>query len=414
MPQGDLGYLYVANVASGVDDGGAISGIAAGSVAVCTEAGLVEKGAATTGVYKIAHKLADGTLIFSPTFDMSKRKNVVGKSYAAPTQQTTYLGYNGTSGSLTVAADEDYVLNIEWQSTFGMCNNSAILVPGAYHTTAASQAELSLGLLLSLDGAMKRQAYPFVKMDRINNAAVTATNDFLGDATVVSGSKSFTVAESSGAAADAGQYATSTEIAVGDYVRLAGAGLGTALTSAVYKVTAVSGVSSAAATITVDRPLTVASGTYAAATHDIEVIPAASIGANFGLKFVGQENSTFDAINDRWAITRFDLMSGDFSRSDITTTAASEGSGYYKKVANMEILSQFLDKSPYISAMPRNNYRQETLSTKTYDLITFEIEDTVATYVSTGQTTSKSYRIQIAIDAALTGDDIDTVFGLTV
>lgn len=405
MFEKNASYLYVGNAASTAADTAAISTIAVGSVAFCTEDGKVEKSAAvTSGKLRVAQKLADGTMIFSPEFDMSKIKNIVGKSYVAPTQQISYLGYNGSAGAMDATAGADFVLHVQWNNTQGMYSNKPIIFSSAYHTTAASQSELSFGLIESLDGVLKRQPYKFVNVNRINNAAVTVGNLLDHNATVVKDLTAITVATNLTYAATVGT------LAVGDYLRIGAVGLGGALTSPVYKVTAIDSL-----VVTLDRPVTNASGTYATATVDIEVIPAASIGANWGLKFEGVENTTFNAINDTWSLTRFDLLLGGFVTATVTKpTAANEGSGYYKEVANLEVYSQFLDKSPFISAYPRNNYRSEVSSVKTYDICSFDVSEVAVVGNATGIATYKTFNIKIATDVALTGDDIDTVLAVTV
>lgn len=401
MFEGNASYLYIANAARGTDT---IEGMANNSVAIVNEAGTVLTGATTTGLARVAAKLSNGEVVYSPFFDMATRKNLVGKSYVAPTTQLTYLGYNGTSGAMDATADATFVLNVEWKNSQFAFNNTSMMFSAPYHTTAASQYELATGLVAALDGVMERQPYEFIKTERINNAAVTTANAFDNDATVVSGVNAFTVATNL-------QYnAGGGTLAVGDFVRFGTVGSGTALTDGVYKVTAIDSLQ-----VTLDRTIKAASGTYATATDDLEVIPAGSIGANWGLKFQGVNNSTFNKVNDTYAPVRFDIISDDFSTATVTySTEATEGSGSGQLVANMETYSEFLDKHSVISAYPERPRREQAVLTNTYDLITFESSDAVFTSPTTGMTTTNSFRIQIATEVSLAGDDIDTVFGVTV
>lgn len=409
MFERNASYLYVANVARSTDT---LAGMASGSVAIVDEAGTVQTSTIMTSNanYRVAQKLASGKIIFSPWFNPTKIKNVVGKSYDAPVQQISYVGYNGTSGALDASADESFTLFLEWTNTMGFYNNSPLVLSATYRTTAASQEELSFGLLQNLDALMKRQSYGFVVVDRINNAAVTAANCLDHDATVVQGSTAFTIAT------DLAYNTAAGTLTAGDFVRLHDpAASATYLYSPVYKViSAVDG--GATCTVVVDRPITCASGTYAAAADELEVIPAASIGANWGLKFVGAENSTFNAINDTWSITKFKIMlNASFVTGTVTySTAAYEGSGYYKPLANLEVYAQYLDKASFISAYPRNNIRQEISSSYTYDLCTFDVEEPVYQSPTTGLAYGKTFKIQIASVVALNGDGFDAALGLTV
>lgn len=404
MFEGNASYLYVANVARGTDT---LAGMAAGSIAIINEAGTVQTSSIVTSNanYRVVQKLADGKFIFSPEFNPTKIKNQVGIDYEAPTQQTSYVGYNGSAGALDATADESFTMFLEWTNTAGFYNNRPLVLSATYHTTAASQEELSFGLLQNLDALMKRQPYKFVVVDRINNAAVTAANCLDNDATVVQGSTAFTIATA------LTYNSTAGTLAAGDFVRLHDpAASATYLYSPVYKViSAVDNGSTCA--VVVDRPITCASGTYAAAADELEVIPSASIGANWGLKFVGAENSTFNAITETWSLTRFKiLLNESFSTATVSySTNASEGTGYWKQLANQEVYSQYLDKASFISAYPRNNIRQEVSSANTYDMITFEVEQQVYQSPTNGMAYGKSFKIQIATKESLEMDGVDTV-----
>lgn len=380
--EGNASYLYVANVLRGTDT---VKGMAAGSIAIVNEVGTVLTGATITGKARVAQKLADGQVIYSAYFDMATRQNTNGAVYVAPIQQVSYLGNATGTTPLVVAADESYQMNIEWKNTAGIYCNKPLLVQGTYHTTAASQEELVTGLMYSLDGAMNDQPYAWAKIERVADGTQVAT---AASAVVVNKSKGVTI--------------TAHGLSVGDYVRLAGI---------MYLVASVISVN----VIALDSPYKGASATITAGTNISTQAGTVATPVNWGLKFTGVESSTFVPMTDTWKLTRFGLISGDFPGSAIiTTTAPNDGSGYYKAVANMEAYSQFLDKSPYISAYPRNNEREETLSTKGYDFITFDANDPVVTWVGTGHTNSRKIRIQIAMDQALGGDDVDTVFGVTV
>lgn len=380
--EGNASYLYVANVLRGTDT---VKGMAPGSIAIVDEAGTVLTGATTSGNARVAQKLASGQVIYSDYFDMATRRNTNGSSYVAPVQQVSYLGFASGATPLAPAAGETYLMNIEWKNTAGEYSTKPLLLSGEYTTSAASQEELVTGLMYSLDGSMNDQPYGWVKMERVAAGAQVAT---AANAVVVKGSKGVTI--------------TGHGLSVGAYVRLAGAMYVVAKVIDVNTIALDSKYKGEDATITAGTDVSTEAGTVAAPT-------------NWGIKFTGVESDNFVPMTDNWKLTRFGLLSGSFPGSSIVTTVnPNEGSGYYKKVANMEAYSQFLDKSPYISAYPRNNEREETLATKGYDFITFDVNDPVVTWVSTGITSSKKLKIQIAMDQALGGDDVDTVFGVTV
>jgi len=410
MFEGNASYFYVGNVVAGSSDAAAIDTIAAGSVSFCTEDGKIEEGAASTGIYRVAQKLADGNIVFSPFFDMATRKNVAKVDYVAPQQQVTYFGYNGTSGALDATANADYVLHFEWLNSQFTYNNTPMVLSAAYRPVAASQYELADGMLKSFNGMMNRQPYKFIVGDAINNAAVTAANCLDNDAQVVNGVAAFTITTALVYNTGAGT------LAAGDYVRLLSpTASATTLVSPVYKV--ISAVDNGAScTVVVDRPITCATGTYAAAADELELIQAASIGANWGFKFVGVENANFNAINDTFDPTRFKITNSGFSTAAVTyTTPATKGLGYGKELAGLETYGQFLDKSSVVGAFPQIARRQEVVNTRGYDVIAFEINALTFTSPTTGIGPRHSFRITMATnqsDTDLSYDSLDTVLGI--
>lgn len=391
MFEGNASYLYIGNVARSTDT---LAGMASGSIAIVNEAGAVQTSTimSSNANYRIAQKLASGKLIYSDWFNPTKIKGLTGKSYDAPVQQVSYLGYNGTTGALDATAGGDYVVHIEWKNTAGAYNNKPLLISGAWHLMAASQEELATGLLQNLGAAMKRQAYKFVKIERVSNGTLA---EFDNDVTVVNGSKAITFAT------DTSYGGGSTALAVGDYVSLRGI---------TYKVAAVNSL-----VVTLDSEYRGSSETIAVGSTTDQAARITSITA-WGLKFTGVDNPAFDPINDQHSLTRFDiLLNSEFTTATVTyATKPYDGIGAGREIAVREVYSQFLDKSPFISAYPRNNYRAEADKTGTYDVMTFEVNDPVTTSVATGLTTNKRVTFTIATKVALDGDGVDAVLGFTL
>jgi len=201
-------------------------------------------------------------------------------------------------------------------------------------------------------------------------------------------------------------------LVVGDYLRIGTVGGGTALTSPVYKVTAINSL-----VVSLDRPVTNASGTYddIGGTSDVEVIPAASIGVNWGFKFTGVEAANFNAINDTYQVTKFKITSSGFVTGAVTySTKGFEGVGVGKQVAALESYAQFLDKSSVVGAYPQIARKQEAGLSTTYDICSFEIDALTFTSPTTGIGPRHSFRIQVATAVSLNGDDVDTVLGVAV
>ena len=371
--------------------------------------------------FKIVYMNVDGKIIESPVYNYSQLKQKNAVNYAAGTEQKTYVGYNGTTGSIAVANSDVYHIHLtrkDWSSTWGEHGN--IKLAAAYESDAsATQTEIADALVTNASKTFqteKRKSGVLVtKVGRINSATVTATNDFLGDATVVQGVNAITVAESL-AEDDGGVYATSTNIVVGDYIRIGSVGGGTALTSQVYKVTAVSGVASALATLTLDRPVLEASGTYAAATHDIEVIPSATaIAANWGLSFESAPVKFVPGMFKYQNVTFEVTLSEAFGSTLVTkATAAYKGIGTYKEVAEVEWELRGNRGEGYkVASFPVSLNLNATLG-KTYDLIYLHFEDD-STVTLDGRSTS-FHSMLIATedeDDATAHTTLKTVFGIS-
>lgn len=327
--------------------------------------------------FKVVFKNVDGYLVESPliSYDNIIYKNAV--AYAVDAEQKTYIGYNGTTGSITVSNSDDYYIHLDRKDsskTWG--EHTLYKLLAAYKSDAtATQTEIADALVLNavknLAIEKMRSGRAVNQVGRINSATVAATNDFLGNATVVKGSKSFTVAESN-AKNDAGVYATNSNLAVGDYVRIGSVSGGTALTSNVYKVTAVSGIGKDVATITVDIPILEASGTYAAATSDIEVIPAATAAAaNWGLMVKSLPVKFVPGLFKNQQVTFEVSLSEAFGNTLVTlNTAPSKGSGTYEEVAENEWFLSGNKGEPYRVADYPVSKNLNATSGKTYDTIT--------------------------------------------
>ena len=287
-------------------------------------------------VFRIA--VRNGTsLLYSPFIKTSTVAHARTTNTVADTQQVTYLGYNGSTGSITAIGSNDYVLRIVFKGRTSTYGTHPVLKDAPFYSSPSAlvtENEVAFGLLASLNANFAREPMPLIQFDLISNAAVTTANRFAHAATVVKGLTTFTVAanltyNSSGSVA---------LLAVGDYVRLGSVAGGTALTSPTYKVTAINTL-----TVTVDRPITNASGTYEVATYDAEVIPAASIGAHYGIKFTGIAENNFVAdARFNHEVVEFNLVPMNFYSGDIVTysTVPVVGKGTYQQVAETFAFAQ--------------------------------------------------------------------------
>ena len=407
--------LFVCNVTNGYNDGGTCnpSTLPAGSGAFVKVPSLeVEEGALVSGLkYRFIHKDSNGIIRYSPIFTSANVKNATLASYAARTEQVTYVGYNGSSGSFDSANSTYYGMHIVLDHTFGLGNNSPLILTIPYKSTAsATQYEVCNGLHGAALGVLARQAYkPFI-VEKVNSGTGLATSG--GACTVVNGSKYVTIVESASSANDAGKYNSDlATIAAGDLIRF---GAANTKTYPVYKVVSVTGGGSASCTIELDQPYQGASGSVAAA--DMGVVAAASIG-NFGLKFTGVSptDAEFNRATDDAFVSSFKIQLGEnFTTATVTySTTPSIGVGTYQVVAALEAYCQFNEKDRTISAYPPTVRRADATSGYTYNMYSFDIEDTPYVDDATGQKPVAVTKVIIALKSNLSGEGFSTVLGIS-
>lgn len=407
-------YVFVNNAAHGLSDTNAESSLAAGSGCffITGTGAEIDTAITSNAAYcYYAYKTAGGTIIKSPRFKGTSIKNAVFGDKLTAVQQISYLGYNSSTGSFDATAGY-YALAVRLNHTFGLLNNSPLIKTVPYKSSTASQSDISRGLVLAADKAFSRDPHRAIVFEAICNEAVTTANCFDNNATVVQGATTFTVGTNLQYNSGAGTAA------VGDFVRLgtaAGAVGATALGSAVYKITAISSL-----TVTVDRPIRVASGTYTAAGNMAEVLTAAEgAAANWGIKMTGQANTSFDPVTQTPYVVDFKVtLSDNFSTASMTYTTASKiGVGTYQLVAFDEAYSQLLNRDRVSSAYPvRPGLTFAAGSSSEYNVIEFEVSDQEYSSVTTGINPKSSYKIKIyLLDSTCDTDygNFKTVVGST-
>jgi hypothetical protein len=354
---------------------------------------------------------ADGNLHKTSEFDGGNvtHASTLADNASTRTNQITYLGYNGTSGEMDNSNSTYFGLKLVLNHTFGTLNNSPLIKTIPYKTVASSsQTDLALGLCLAGQYAFDRLPNRDVVFDAVCNATVTAGNCFDNNATVVNGATTFSVGTNV-------QYGGATA-AVGDYVRLGSATkavAATALTSAVYKITAINGL-----VITVDRKINVTSGTYTAAGDMAEVIPSATgLAADWGVRMDGNTPAVtaFNPRTDVPFVVSFSVLSDDFDTAEVTySTAPVLGSGVCDLIRALEAYTQFQDKDRHVSAYPPTSYRDDTTVSELYDIYSFEVTNSAYTSATTGIQPVSKWRMIIALDKDLTTDNTDFDTVLTV
>lgn len=399
---------------------------------VAGKIGVFKNGSSTANVlalsagdsFKIVYMNVDGKIIESPVYQYNhlKQKNAV--NYVAGTEQKTYVGYNGTTGSIVVTNSDVYHIHItrkDWSATWG--EHASIKLAAAYESDAtATQFEiieaLTANAVRNFAVEKAKSGTTVTKVGRICSAAVTVANDFTGDATVVQGANTISIAESENNN-DAGVYgAGGADLAVGDFIRVGAVGAGTALTSQVYKVVALGGAKTSSIIAVLDRPVLEASGTYAAATHDLEVIPAATAAnaaTNWGLSFESSPVKFVPGLFKYQNVTFDVTLSEAFGNTLVTeATSAYKGIGTYKEVAEVEWELRGNRGEGYKVASFPVSLNLNATSGKTYDLIYLHFEDDSTVRFDGKSTSFHSMLIATEDESVATAHTtLKTVFGIS-
>jgi len=133
--------------------------------------------------FKVVFKDVEGNIIESPTY---KYDNIISKTaanYAAATEQKTYIGYNGTAGSIEVINNNLYYVRmyIKPMDKFGFVQQKVQF--GVYQSDAnATQAEIAHGISenlafnLSREPEKLRTGKDVVTVELVNSGTSTATS----------------------------------------------------------------------------------------------------------------------------------------------------------------------------------------------------------------------------------------------
>lgn len=349
----------------------------------------IEEGALEAGVeYFFALRDLRGNLKKSRVFTVEQLTNPVYHATLARREQISYLGYNATSGSLDAANSTYYSVRLVLDHTFGMLNNSPLMLTIPYKSdSSATQSEVASGLAVAATNVLDRQAFKALKVERVNSGDVA---NALGTATasVVYGGNTILFSEDMTAL-----------VVAGTILRLGGLGA-TNKTFPCYVVTGHDSGAAAARIYTLDQKYQGATN----ATLAANLIESVTEG-NWGLKFTGISvtDANFNPITDEPFVSKFTVEPGEAFETAVVTTSVTPflGFGTYQQVSALEVYTQFQNKRPAISAYPPTVYNKDSVAADTYGLFSFELKDEKYINVASGIQPVSKYRIVIAVKAGL-------------
>jgi hypothetical protein len=345
---------------------------------------LTEATAATATEFVIAvSRGASLPPLVSDVIVKSSIKGAIRKVYAAATEQSVAIGYNGTSGSIldtAVYAGDVYTVKMILQQFLSGSDDERIKRGDYKSLTTDGQAEVALGVAKSLNLNMSREV-----KNSAGNPPVIATV-LCSDAGTEALSASDTIVGSKGT-----NQLVITEVGgvlpylfvAGDYIRL-----GTAVTSNVYKIVSTTVTVADGGVLTLDRNLT-EDFAPAAGTSTTEYITAAlGAAANWGIVLTGQP-LPWSISKKKYAKVRLSVQPNSSFGSTImsTITNAYEGTGTYEQVAELENFLQGFKGEQYEMGQPylfddATNLRlaSSAVTGGGYDLLTFTHSSTVSNF----------------------------------
>lgn len=322
--------------------------VAEGAVAVISETGTVVTGALAANTnYKIINK-KNGVMKYSPVFNSSNIVVKTKQAYSASAEQVSYIGYNGTSGSLDNGSiTTGHVYALKFGFTFLQYSKSNLDKDTYWKTTSTSEADLAAGLHNNAINVFSKVRGTQVVVERVVAGTGAQTT---GTWSVTNGSTVATVSVATG-------------LAVGDTIRT-----GSATTAAAYKISAISGT-----TITLDAP-------YQGTTAATQTFYGVATPTAWGFKVTGQAPSTFDGLDDNWEQVRFVATLVNITANTAVTpvtvaTAATQGSGNWKYVSQLEKKAHFGLGSETRSLMPQTTLSAIASSSYNYDCIYVKFYD---------------------------------------
>lgn len=294
---------------------------------------------------------AGGTLVHSDVVTKGNVRRFNLSTTAAETQQTDYVGFNGTSGEIeTLAANTIYTIRL---SVLGLTKADfmqQLIKEGFYKSGSStpSQYDVALGLQKSLVANFSREPERIIAFEKVASGTRTALATSAGTVTFVHGSKYVTFNS------DIDDTTGNPALAVGELLAPA-----TAATSGVYKVTAINTTTNVA---TIDTEYQGATATVA--NDAVGRVIVGNIG-DFGVKLSGQD---LDFVVGKFKSNVVSWNTQVDFDSTVTSTEAYPGIGTYQQIASIEkeLQAQEYIFRSFVEGAPED--RAQASSSSAYDV----------------------------------------------
>ena len=343
--------------------------LADGEVLVIDQGGAILTSSATIAANpKIRIVQRSGSrLIYSPVISGRNVRVWKGVDGSAGSEQVSTIGYNGTSGSIDVSGTNDFFLNLLFTFDESMWSTQGQYFPFIVENVSGiDQIDVAASFAKQINyqatNANMRPVTgegPLVKVTMLCSDAGTAIGG-AGDTVVgFAGSKTVTITDTS---------TTSVALSAGDYIRV-----GTATTSAVYKIASSTKAAGATGVLTLDMPL---QANLSLVGNTSEYITAANAAAaNAGFVITGQALKWQKDFYKYLQVTFRPLLK-EFGSTTLATTAAVRPVGSGQLVAQVESFANGFEGILNRTIIPLPTGKSDVDSSAVYDCISIVWDDT--------------------------------------
>lgn len=349
-----------------------IEGIASGDLFLVTIGGtLITTTAAAQALSKedyvqIAMGIDTGKALLSMPIRGSLVKSYIGNKYDAPVQEVTYVGFNGTSGTLPTDTDTHYRLRLVFKGANVLSTRGPWFSDSLIKTASTSSESAIAYKLVDAFANDYSEGSKYVKAERVSDGTKAA---------VGTGTVSFTFTKGSKAVICNGDI----DDATGGAALAVGASLVIGASGDTDSLYIISTIDTTNDVLTLDTEYAGENATYLD-TELTQVSAANTAAASYGIKLVGKEIDDLLPDYDQYKMTNFEVMFAEVGVEGTTdsaaiityTTTPFPGNGYYRQVQAAEREAQTFrgwhSKTKYYHQKP-TSYVDSTVG---YDSVTIE------------------------------------------
>ena len=304
-------------------------------------------------------------LRFSPWIPGTGIVKYKGADGTVKVEQVTYVGYNGSTGSIDDASTDPYKLGIEFtfDESLGSLQSFSPVVCTPYDVASPTEIGIAMHFMAQINAnASPRPAFgtetPLVVATVLSAHAGTAIGGAGDTVAGKAGTKTVTITDAS---------TTSVALSAGDLIRI-----GTATTSNVYEVYSSSKAAGTSGTVILTTPILT---TFSLAGNASEYITAAQAAASAAGVVITAQELPWNKDYFKYLQVMFKVHTENFLTTTMTETAPTRPNGYYKQIAELEAFSKGFDGALNRMTIPLPSVNFDTLTSGYYDVVTLSYYD---------------------------------------